>query len=371
MSKIKILHIIKSLGRGGAEMLLPETLSLHNNSQFEFHYIYFLPWKDQMVQTIKRHGGKVTCFPVKNNLSLLLQTSKVSHYCRKEKIDVIHCHLPWSGFLGRLVHLKTQIPLLYTEHNIQERYHFATRSLNKMSFNSQNMVLGVSEDVSTSIRNNIEPTIPVRTLLNGVNTAKFKRNDKRRVEIRDQFAIPQDAIVVGNIAVFREQKNIPLWLKAFSEIAQNSENVFGILVGAGPEEEKIKSMIRELGLEKHVVLPGLQTDTVAYFSAMDIFMMSSDFEGLPVALLEAMSMQCAVVSTKAGGVVEVVRDGIDGMLCEVGDKRCLADQVLVLVQDYAQREKMQSAARERVVEGFSLRGMVDELEEIYCEVLKK
>ncbi len=70
MQKIKVLHIIKSLGRGGAETLLPETLNLHDKIHFEFHYIYFLPWKDQMVRAIEEQGGKVSCFAASNNLKL-------------------------------------------------------------------------------------------------------------------------------------------------------------------------------------------------------------------------------------------------------------------------------------------------------------
>ncbi len=371
MQKIKILHIIKSLGRGGAEMLLPETLNLHNKDNFEFHYIYFLPWKDQMVQALKDFGGKVNCIPSKNNVSLIFQASKVSNYCRKERIDIIHSHLPWSGFLGRVVHLQTKIPLIYTEHNIQERYHFVTRLLNKKSFNIQNIVLGVSENVTNSIENNIKPKIPVKTLLNGVNTEKFRKNVQLKKDIRERFTIPQNAIVVGNIAVFREQKNIPLWLNAFRKINNSFPDVYGLIVGAGPEEENIKKLLGELDLEQRVILPGLQTDTVAYFSAMDMFMMSSDFEGLPIALLEAMSMECAVVSTKAGGVVEAVREGEDGFLCEVEDHDCLAVKALLLVTDHELRKKMQAAARERVVNGFSLRGMVDELEKIYGELVTK
>ena len=75
--KIRVLHIIKSLGRGGAEMLLPETLKLHDRERFEFHYIYFLPWKDQMVKEIENFGGKVTNFPSNNNLKLLGQYKKM------------------------------------------------------------------------------------------------------------------------------------------------------------------------------------------------------------------------------------------------------------------------------------------------------
>ena len=366
-SRIKILHIIKSLGRGGAEMLLPETLSLHDKNKFEFHYIYFLPWKNQMVNDLQKNGGQVTCFPAKNNLELLRKVSKVAEYCKEQKIDIIHCHLPWSGFLGRMVHRKTGLPLIYTEHNIQERYHLVTKILNKYSFNSQNLALGVSKDVSESIMENIHPRISVQTLLNGVNTEKFTKDANKGTDIRDKYGIPLDAKVIGNIAVFREQKDIPSWIRAFKKIEEGNSNTFGLLVGAGPKENEIKSLIRELDLEEKIILPGLQTDTVSFFSAMDVFMMSSSFEGLPVALLEAMSMNCAVVSTKAGGVVEVIRDQEEGLLCETGDYEALGEAVLRILNNPGDLSNYQKKARKRVKESFSLRNMVEELEKIYGE----
>ena len=367
MSRIKILHIIKSLGRGGAEMLLPETLSLHDKDRFEFHYIYFLPWKNQMVGALQKNGGQVICFPAKNNLVLLSKVSKVAEYCKEQKIDIIHCHLPWSGFLGRLAHWKTGLPLIYTEHNIQERYHFVTKILNKYSFNLQHLALGVSNDVTESIKQNIRPRIPVQTLLNGVNTEKFTKDVNKGANIRDKYGIPQDAKVIGNIAVFREQKDIPTWIRAFKKIEEENNNTFGLLVGAGPKENEIKSLIRELDLEEKIILPGLQTDTVSFFSTMDIFMMSSSFEGLPVALLEAMSMNCAVVSTKAGGVVEVIRDKEEGLLCETGDYEALGKAVLRMLECPEDLINYQKKARERVKDGFSLRNMVEELETIYSK----
>ncbi|MGI8598149.1 MAG: glycosyltransferase, partial [Chitinophagaceae bacterium] len=247
MAKKKILHIIKSLGRGGAEMLLPETLKLHDQSKFEFHYIYSLPWKDQMVEGLENKGGIVSCFSASNNIRLLLKYNEVSTYCRKHQINLIHCHLPWSGFLGRLVFKKTNIPVIYTEHNIQERYHVATKNINKISFNSQSLALGVSKDVTRSIKEHIAPKIPVQTLLNGVNTERFKRDKTKGLDIRAKYQIPKDAIVIGNIAVFREQKCIPEWLKAFKIILTSSPKVYGLLVGAGPLEEQIKTMVKDLG----------------------------------------------------------------------------------------------------------------------------
>ena len=211
MTKIKVLHIIKSLGRGGAEMLLQETLKKHNQEDFEFHYIYFLPWKNQMEEAIQDAGGKVTCFSAKNNIILLFQFKKIIRYCRENQIQLIHAHLPWAGFVSRLVHSLTKIPVLYTEHNMQERYHFLTKTINKLTFNRQSLGIGVSDDVSHSIQKNIHPTIPVQTVLNGVNTDSFQRKGSfADSSIRKQFGIPSDAFVVGTVAVFRFQKH-PLY----------------------------------------------------------------------------------------------------------------------------------------------------------------
>ena len=246
MQKIKVLHIIKSLGRGGAEMLLPETLNLHDKEKFDFHYIYFLPWKDQMVNAIKEAGGTVNCFEAKNNFSLLFQYKNIINYCKENQIDLIHCHLPWAGFVGRIVHKKTGIPLVYSEHNMQERYHVLTKQINRITFNYQSMAFGVSEDVTKSIRENIDPKIPVKTLLNGVNTETFVR--KVNLEIRNKLGIPEDAIVIGNVAVFRFQKRLEEWLMVLKKLREKNPDIYGIIVGAGPLEDKIKKKYKDLGL---------------------------------------------------------------------------------------------------------------------------
>mgnify|MGYP006190352053 CR=1 FL=1 len=150
-----------------------------------------------------------------------------------------------------------------------------------------------------------------------------------------------------------------------------NKNIFGLIVGAGPLEKEILEEVKVLGLSEKVFFPGLQENVKPYFSAMDIFMMSSSFEGLPIALLEAMSMNCAIVSTRAGGVVEAVRNGIDGLTCEVGDEVSLANIAGELVTDSEKRAKFQIAARQRVKESFSLAAMVNSLETIYLELFQQ
>lgn len=316
-----------------------------------------------MVQAIEEVGGEVVCLDAKNNFRLISKYSQIIKFCRKENIDLIHCHLPWAGFVGRMVHKRTGIPVIYTEHNMQERYHVATRTINKFTFNSQSLALGVSEDVSRSIKKNIFLEIPVQTLLNGVNTKSFKRT--KNSEIRKEFNIPEDAVVLGNVAVFRFQKRLIEWLQIFKKISQKNDKVFGIIVGAGPLEEKIKAEWIDLGLENKVFFAGLQTEVKPYFEAMDVFMMSSSFEGLPIALLEAMSMECAVVATEAGGIKEVIRSGKDGLTCPVNEWGQLVEKVQILLDEPENLKEYKQAARKRVIESFSLQRMVNELENLY------
>ena len=346
-------------------MLLAETVKLHSKVEFEFFCIYFLPWKNQMVEALEEGGAEVHCFEAKNNLQMLMQYKKVVAFCAEKEIDLIHCHLPWSGFLGRIIYEQADIPLVYTEHNIQEHYHVITKKLNKISFNRQNLAIGVSADVSRSIKKNIDPVIPVQTVLNGVNTSTFQRNERKGAAIRKDLGIPGEATVVGTIAVFREQKSILDWVRAFKEVNREFPEVYGVIVGAGPQKEKIENLVEDLELKTRIIMPGLQTDTVSYFSAMDIYMMSSKFEGLPIALLEAMSMNCAIVSTKAGGIIEVVRDETDGLLCEIGDYMSLSEHVKKIIRDPQLQKKLQQKSRERVENEFSLEAMVQQLENIY------
>lgn len=366
---IKVLHIIKSLGRGGAEMLLQETLPYHDKNKFEFHYIYFLPWKDQMVEGIVKNGGVVTNFPAKNNIAIMMQVNKIVKYVKEHNIQLIHCHLPWAGFVGRMVYRKTKIPVLYSEHNKQERYRLPTKLLNKYTYNWQSGAIAVSGDVAESIQKNIHPTIPVHTILNGVAVKSFQRDSEAGTRIRKEYGIAPNAIVVGTIAVFRFQKRLKEWIDVFKQTEAQNPGLRGIIVGDGMLKEEIMQHLKESGMEGKIITPGLQTEVKPWLSAMDIFMMSSVFEGLPIALLEAMSMECAVVSTDAGGVKEVIRDKQDGLLVKVEEWQNLQNALQYLIKEPVLIRKYGANARMRIEEAFSMENMVRETEALYCKTV--
>ena len=231
-------------------MLLQETLKLHNRNEFEFHYIYFLPWKDQMVPGLLANGGIVTNLPAKDNIRIMLQAGKIIRYIREHNIQLVHCHLPWAGFVGRIIHQRTGVPVIYTEHNKQERYHKATKLINRYTFNWQTRAIAVSADVEASIRQWIHPTIPVQTILNGVNTEYFVRQPEAGQKIRRAHGIDEQAFVIGTIAVFRFQKRLKEWIDVFKALHAKQPAVRGIVVGDGILNNEIRRKNLRQGCRK-------------------------------------------------------------------------------------------------------------------------
>jgi glycosyltransferase involved in cell wall biosynthesis len=272
---------------------------------------------------------------------------------------------------GRLVGKLTGVPVVYTEHNKWERYHKLTYFLNKLSFSSQQRVIAVSGEVATSIKTNYKrPKPDVQVVLNGTDTAKYERTQIVEKDVRKEYNIPDTATVIGITCVFRAQKRLTTWLEIAAALHAKHPNTYFILVGDGPLREEIHAKAKALNTEQFVFFAGLQTETRPYFKAMDIFMMSSEFEGLPIALLEAMSMNCVPACTAAGGIPEVITDSVNGILVPVAQPMQLVERLSQYLQHPEQLTSMKKAARETVINSFSMKKMVAELEVIYNELIK-
>lgn len=366
----RVFQLIKSLGRGGAEVLLATLHPKFNPARFSMRYGFFLPWKFQVAKQLEALGATVVCFKGTNNLAILGKIGKVAGELKNWKADLLHCHLPWAGFVGRVVGRMTGIPALYTEHNKQERYHTVTRVLNRLTFSWQAGVIAVSTDVAESIRKNINPTIPVRIIPNGVDADQFGRSVEDRQGLLTEFGLEQSAQVVGIVAVFRVQKRLDLWLAVARKILDKNPSARFVLVGDGQCRPQVEQAIVKHNLEGAVVLAGLREDTKPFYSLFDIFLMTSEFEGMPIALLEAMATECPVVTTDAGGIPEVVRNGFDGIVLPVRSSAdTLADACSSLLQDAAQASKLGRNARQRVVENFTVEVMARKLETYYEEII--
>lgn len=366
---VRVMHLIKSFGRGGAEMLLAEGLRFADRARFAYEYGYFLPWKDAMVASIEAQHARVTCFGGRNNAAIGMRTQRVAAYLVSRRIDVLHCHLPIAGVIGRVAGRLAGVPVVYSEHNKQERYHPLTRALNRTTWNWQSHVIAVSTDVAESMVRHNGSKVPISTVLNGVDVGRFLRSHGDGSEVRTQFAIPADAPVIGCVAVFRRQKGLDDWIEAAHRIRERHASARFLLVGDGPLRDQVSTAIGRAGLESVVHRPGLRDDVRPFLAAMDVYLMTSIFEGLPVALLEAMSMECVPVCTAVGGIPEVVRSGENGVLTRPRDPVAAAAAVTDLLDQPDQLRTMAGRARQAVVDRFSMRRMAQEIESVYLDVI--
>ncbi len=345
-----------------------EGLRRADRERFDYGYGYLLPWKDQLAGELRELGAEVVCFDAPSNASLVTAIGRVKRYLRSWQADVLHCHLPLSGVVGRLAGRGAGVPVVYTEHNLMERYHPLTRWANRATWRWQESVTAVSEEVASSISRHADGAVPVEVVRNGIDVGAFRRCPEQRREVRRRHGIPAEAPVVGTVAVFRRQKRLDEWLQAVARARERRQDLHGLVVGDGPLAGEVREQVASAGLEAAVHLTGLQECVGPYLSAMDAYLISSDFEGLPVSLLEAMAMELPVISTRVGGVPEVLEDGRTGTLVPIGRPDRLAEEVLRLIADEGLRHEMGREARARVERQFGIGGMIRRFEAIYSDV---
>jgi len=183
----RVFHLIKSLGRGGAETLLTNGLQYADHERFNYGYGYFLPWKNAIVPSLQQQGAEVICFNSRRVPSMLLSVPAVSRFLKKWKADLLHCHLPVAGIVGRLAGRLSGIPVIYTEHSVMEQYHPWTRRMNLLTWKMQDCVVAVSKQVSASIAANAGSRIPVHVVQNGIPVERFVRSPEDAKRIRAEL----------------------------------------------------------------------------------------------------------------------------------------------------------------------------------------
>jgi L-malate glycosyltransferase len=374
---IRVLHLIKSLGRGGAEKLIPETVALHDREQFKFYCLYFRHSANNIVDELLANDIALHLIP-SGNFGLFRQIAKVKAFVKANQIDLIHSHLPWAGVLSRFVGNQVGIPIVYTEHNTWDRYNKISYWMNRLTFKQQDVAVAVSNEVALSMQLNLpfspykkDARLKVKIIQNGVNVHNFQRDQAAGQAMRESLGIPAHAYVVGKVAVFRSQKRLWLWVETALQILESQSDVHFLLVGAGEWKARIEAQIAASDKSANFHLTGVQRQVLPFLSAMDLYLSSSEFEGLPVAMLEAMACEMPVVATRAGGIGEAVSHGKEGYLCEVDNYTELAPLALRLIQDPAKQAEFAAAARARVEQQFSMEGMVAQLEAVYQGLVQK
>lgn len=368
---LRVVHVIKSLGLGGAERLLVDGARVAPSVGMRHEVVSFLPWKDALIPALEEVGAPVTVIPRRSSAAILASSGALARHLRRSGADVVHAHLPIACTVARLASRLAGVPCVTTEHNVIERYHPMTRALALATWPLQRAVVACSDEVKASIERHMPHGPPVTVVKNGIAPERFVVHADAAGGVRAAQGIAGDAFVVGTVAVHRTQKALDVWLRVAAAVHREIPSARFLVVGDGPLRAALERQTAELGLLDVVHFPGLQKDPVPWLAAMDVWLSTSVFEGLPLALLEAMAARRAVVATAVGGVPEVIRDGENGRLLRAHDEAGLVDAVLGLARAPATtREKLGEAAAATVASRFGVERMQRELLDVYGNIVR-
>ena len=353
-----VLMLTKGLGRGGTERLLVGTARHLDRARFRLEVAYLLPWKDAFVDDIAATGTPVHCLdaPRPSDLGWLRRLRRI---VRDHEIDVVHTHMPLPAAYARLAMPGRRPAFVHTEHNMWSRYRWPTRLANRATYRRNARAIAVSDQVAATIRS----SVPVEVVVHGTDPSLVVTGAGARPAARAALALPAEARVVGTVGNFTAKKDQATLLRAFASLADARL----VLVGLGPLEDALRGLATDLGIADRVVWTGSRDDVFALLPGFDVFVLSSQFEGLPIALLEAMATGVAPVATRVGGIPEVITDGRDGLLVPAGDPEALAAALAKVLDDDALREQLGGRAATRARQ-FDLVHAVRRAEAVYAAV---
>ena len=367
----RVLWLAKGLGLGGAERLLTLMAPRLDPERYTLDVAYLLPRKDAFVDELESAGVETHCLGARRTTELGWP-GRLRRLLTARRYAIVHTHSPVPAVAARML-VRRPTQLVHTEHNLWDRYRWPTYATNALTYARSDAVLAVSDGVAASIERpwwaRIGTAPPVETLLHGVEPDEVPRGPDARATARAALGLAPDTPVVGCVANLTPKKDHAGLLEAIGQVRVRIPEVVLLLIGTGPLEEELRAKAQQQDLDGTVRFLGSRDDVQRLLPALDVFVLGSRYEGLPISLLEAMAAEVPCVATSVGGIPEAVTDGVEGRLVPAGDPGALAHALTELLQDPQLRSTMGAAGRQRVVDDFSIDRAVHRTEQLYDELL--
>jgi glycosyltransferase involved in cell wall biosynthesis len=371
--KLKVMWLTKGLGSGGEEKLLEYSLPYLDYNVFQYQVAYFLPRKNALVPQFERARVPVHCLQITRPYDLRA-IWRLFCLLRREKIDILHVHSPYPAILGRFAALFAGVrAVIYTEHNIVERFHPLTKLGNVLTYPLNDAMIAISSAVSDSMKRwRTARSRHISIIHNAIDFGTISALKVDPKVIRAELGINDHNLVVGNVAHIQPQKGHPYLVQAARLVIEQYPDVTFVIVGGEKfpggigELEKLAS---QLGIRNKVIFTGFRNDALRIMASFDIFVLPSVWEGFGIVLLEAMASGKPVIGTAVGGILEIIEDGVNGYLVEPRNPQQIADRIIYLIKNEALRNRMGDRGKQMVKDRFDIRDMVKAVENIYISVI--
>jgi glycosyltransferase involved in cell wall biosynthesis len=273
--------------------------------------------------------------------------------------DVVHAHDPMGVALTAMaLQMKPRLvrpPLVVAARRVD--FHLKQHAFSKWKYRQVDVFIAASRVIAGMLVQDGVPADRITVVHDGVNISLVDKQPV--VDARAAFWLPHGAPIVGNVAALVAHKGQRHLIAAAARVVRELPDARFLIVGEGELRGPLERQIRDLGLDRHVLLTGFRSDALGLIKSFDLFVMSSVTEGLGSAMLEAMACRKVVVGTRAGGIPEAIVDGETGVLVAPHDEAALADAIVALLRDPGRAGALGAAGRRRVEQEFSVDRMVD------------
>jgi glycosyltransferase involved in cell wall biosynthesis len=355
---MRILLVSQTLDRGGLEESVLAIAEGLDKQRFDVRVAYFV---GGAVAT--RLAGVPGVQAIHLNIAGRMRRLRVlAQLARESGADILHNHFCWYGLPAALL---AQVRRVETVHNFYTWFTPVQRIRYALNCLLAHRLIAVSAAVQDySVRR--FPTARWKrweVVHNGIDPARFRRANAD--ELRGALGLEPGQIVAGFSGRLEEEKGVRHILEAAAQLLATHPGVRFLIAGSGSLEATLRQSASERGLS-NVIFAGHRPDIARLYSLFDLLVVPSQYEGFPLAVLEAMAARCPVVAFNVGGIPEVVEDGVQGYLVGSGEVHMLAARIAQLADDHERRIRMGKAAETRVTESFTIERMIRRLEEIYA-----
>lgn len=365
---MKILHVITTVNRGGAENHLVELVRGQIGQGLQVTVAY-LKGDGYWAAELRDLGARVESLRL-TYYGEPAPVWRLRDLIRQCKPDIIHAHMPPAELYARLalMFLRSSSVLVISKHNDEPFYRgLGQRVVGAWVARRAAYMIAISDAVNNYARNHLSmPIERVVTVHYGIDPHPFRQvEDERRRALRAEWGVPTGAWVIGTVARLVPQKALHVLLTGYAQYRLRARHPSRlVLVGRGPLESELKALAQQLKITDEIVWAGFREDIPVVMNAFDIFALTSLYEGFGLVLLEAMAAARPVVATAVSAIPEVVKDGETGILCKAGDAENLA-QAFDRLEDESARERMGRAGLQRAESEFTLSCMVEKTLGIY------
>ena len=370
-NKIKILQCIRQGQIGGGETHLLSLVENIDRSLFEPIVLSFT--NGPMVDRLKLMGVKTHVIYSEKPFDFSVW-KKVTELLITEKIALIHCHGTRATSNLYRSAKKLKIPLIYTIHgwSFHNDQHPVIKKIRVLS--ERFLTSGTTTNIAVSQSNMLSgkkliPKLKAVVINNGIDPQKFNPL-KNYKNIRVELNIAPEEILIIFIARFTSHKQPISLIKAFAEALKIKPDLKLLMVGEGDEKKEAIEIVAKTGIEKNIIFLPFRQDVPDLLAAADIFILPSLWEGLPIGLLEAMSMGKTIIATNVDGTSEIIKDGQNGLLIETnGLIKNITDALIRLSENMSLRKQLAHNAHETVKENFNAVTMTKKIENIYLAIM--